>query len=67
MADALDRAAPTGLTVVFDDYHLIGDEAARSVVRDLLDIAPPGVHVVITSRTRPAVNLARRLAAGEAR
>ena len=66
MADALDRAAPTGLTVVFDDYHLIGDEAARSVVRDLLDIAPPGVHVVITSRTRPAVNLARRLAAGEA-
>jgi LuxR family maltose regulon positive regulatory protein len=66
IADALDRAAPTGLTVVFDDYHLIGDETARSVVRDLLDIAPPGVHVVITSRTRPAVNLARRLAAGEA-
>lgn len=66
LADALKADAPPGLVLVLDDYHLIGDETARTNLGDLLDVIGEAMRVVVISRTRPALRLGRRLTAGEA-
>jgi len=59
VADGLARrAAP--LAIVLDDYHAIGAACCHRVVRALVDAAPPGVAVVVASRTAPPLQLARR-------
>ena len=45
--------------LILDDWHLIHEHAVRDVVSFLLDHAPPGFHLVLTSRERPALPLAR--------
>ena len=66
LAGALDTCVPEQLTIVLDDFHVIDVEAARTAVRGLLDLLPATVHFVVTTRTRPALRMARRIAAGEA-
>ena len=54
--------AATGLeriVWVFDDYHRIQNEAIHTTLTLLLENLPPGLHVIITTRTDPPFPLAR--------
>jgi ATP/maltotriose-dependent transcriptional regulator MalT len=64
--DALAERAGDGreLAIVLDDYHLISDRDCHEVTRDLIDVLPAGVGVVIATRTAPPLRLGRRRAAG---
>ncbi len=56
--------APTIL--VLDDFHAVDSSSeARDIVERLLRDAPPWLHVVISSRRRPAVRFGRLEAMGE--
>ena len=55
--------------LVLDDYHLIDSEAVHSSLGFLLEHRPPGLHLVLASRSDPPLALARlraRDAAGRA-
>jgi LuxR family maltose regulon positive regulatory protein len=41
------------ITVVLDDYHLIGSEPVHDTVSFLIEHLPGNVHLVISSRTDP--------------
>lgn len=51
--------------LVVDDWHLITERQVRDTVNSLLEFAPPRFHIVITSRERPNLPLARLRVAGE--
>jgi LuxR family maltose regulon positive regulatory protein len=66
-ADALaERVSDDGggLTLVLDDYHLVTEQECHRVLTALVDSLPPGVRVVVSSRTVPPLRLGRRRAAG---
>ena len=56
---------PADLTLVLDDYHLAEDPSTRAGMLFLLEHLPPQVHVIISSRSDPALPLARLRARGE--
>lgn len=58
VARALEQFA-TDLVLVLDDYHLIRTPDVHQGMRFLLDHQPPGLHVVVASRTDPPLPLAR--------
>jgi ATP/maltotriose-dependent transcriptional regulator MalT len=60
---ALPPETPPGV-IVLDDAHLLSGEQ-RELVRWLLERLPPALHVVIVSRTDPAMPLARARASGQ--
>ncbi len=47
------------VTVVLDDYHVIGSEAVHEATSFLLEHLPENVHLVISSRTDPPLPLPR--------
>ena len=49
---------PNDLFVVLDDYHLIKTESIDSGIAFLVDHIPPGMHVIIATRTEPGLPLA---------
>ncbi|WP_051848944.1 LuxR C-terminal-related transcriptional regulator [Thiomonas sp. FB-Cd] len=51
--------------LILDDWHLIVERQVRDMMNSLLEHAPPGFHVVITSRERPSMPLARLRVSGE--
>lgn len=51
--------------LVLDDYHVIQNESVHESVNFLIDYLPPLVHLVITTRSDPPLQLARRRARGE--
>ena len=58
-------AAPAGLDLVLDDYHLIDNPDLQPSVTYLLEHLPPQVHLVISTRVDPALPLARLRVRGE--
>jgi len=61
-----DLGAITGdIVLVLDDYHVIDARDVQDAMAFLLDHLPPQLHVVIASRTDPALPLARLRARGE--
>ena len=63
-----ELAAPPGqdeLLLVLDDYHLIDAQQVHEPLAFLLEHLPPGVHLVLASRSDPPLPLAR-LRAGRA-
>ncbi len=56
---------PGDLTLVLDDYHLAEDSGTRAGMVFLLEHLPPQVHLVVSSRSDPALPLARLRARGE--
>jgi LuxR family maltose regulon positive regulatory protein len=50
---------PTDVVLVLDDYHVIESREIDEAMSFLLEHAPPGLHVVLTSRSDPAMPLAR--------
>jgi LuxR family maltose regulon positive regulatory protein len=55
--DLIEQSHP--LTVVLDDYQFIENQAVNEVVTYLLDNHPPQMHLVIATRSDPALPLAR--------
>ncbi|HEY7133698.1 MAG TPA: LuxR C-terminal-related transcriptional regulator [Acidimicrobiia bacterium] len=53
--DALDDE----LVLVLDDFHVVHARAVHGDVRSLLERKPPALHVVLVSRSDPALPLAR--------
>ena len=53
------------IVLVLDDYHVIDTRDVQDAMAFLLDHLPPRLHVVIASRTDPALPLARLRARGE--
>ncbi|WP_226642341.1 HTH-type transcriptional regulator MalT [Microbulbifer variabilis] len=52
------RSLPSELRIVLDDYHHIDNQAVHNITRFLLRHAPPGIGVVLTSRSQPPLGLA---------
>lgn len=48
-----------------EDYHLITNPDVHTLVQTLLDKGPPGLHLVISSRSDPPLSLARLRARGQ--
>ena len=53
------------LLMVLDDYHLIDAQPVHEPLVFLLQHLPPGVHLVLASRSDPPLPLARLRAAGQ--
>ncbi len=53
------------LLLVLDDYHLIDAQQVHDPLVFLLEHLPPGVHLVLASRSDPPLPLARLRAAGQ--
>jgi LuxR family maltose regulon positive regulatory protein len=53
------------LTIVLDDYHLITNPEIHDMLSFLLDHLPETVHLIIASRTNPALPLAKLRARGQ--
>src|SRR6266566_488760 len=51
--------------LVLDDYHLIDAQPVHAALEFLLDHLPPGLRVVLASRSDPPLPLARLRAAGQ--
>jgi ATP/maltotriose-dependent transcriptional regulator MalT len=51
--------------LVWDDYHYVENEFIHESVNLFIDNLPPLVHLVITTRSDPPLQLARRRARGE--
>ena len=60
-----DMASIGPVVLVLDDLHLLRSTEALEVVGALLDLAPPDAHVVVTTRSRPEIPLARLHASGQ--
>lgn len=52
-------AQPQSLILVLEDFHVINDSAIVDGLAFLVDHAPPGLHLVITSRADPTLPLSR--------
>ena len=52
-------AQPHAFILVLEDFHVIGDSAIVDGLAFLIDHAPPGLHLVITSRADPILPLSR--------
>ncbi len=50
--------------VVLDDYHHVTDKAIHSGLTYLLDHLPPNVHIVVSSRLEPPLQLSKLRARG---
>ncbi|MPY78515.1 MAG: AAA family ATPase [Actinophytocola sp.] len=53
LSELVNRISNSGteLTVVLDDWHLVDDTEAASVLEYLLDFGPENLHFVVTSRS----------------
>lgn len=58
-------AEPGDVVLVLDDYHLIDAPPVHASLEFLLRHQPPGLHVVLASRTDPPLSLARWRARGQ--
>jgi LuxR family transcriptional regulator, maltose regulon positive regulatory protein len=63
--ELLDAAMPVRL--VIDDFHLVPASETHAFLDGLLEIAPPGFHLVIAARHEPSLDLTRLRLRGEVR
>ncbi len=57
-------AEPDEVVLVLDDYHLIDAQSVQASMAFLLEHLPPGLHLVLASRSDPPLPLARLRALG---
>jgi LuxR family maltose regulon positive regulatory protein len=60
-----ERPAAEQALLVLDDYHLIGAPQVHAAVQFLLDHLPPGLRLVLATRSDPPLRLSRLRARGE--
>jgi LuxR family maltose regulon positive regulatory protein len=56
---------PTPFVLVLDDFHAIGAPAILEMLTSLLEHMPPQMHLILLTRTDPAVPLSRLRARGQ--
>jgi LuxR family transcriptional regulator, maltose regulon positive regulatory protein len=63
----LNELATSGveLSLLLDDYHLISSSTCHETLRFFVDHLPANVHVVLSTRVDPPLQLARLRASGE--
>jgi LuxR family maltose regulon positive regulatory protein len=61
MTELINRLAcnPASLVLILDDYHVINNETVHQAVGLLLDYPPPGVTLVIATRSEPPLQIPR--------
>ncbi len=59
------NAVPSDVVLVLDDYHVIGSTEIQDGMAFVVEHLPARVHLVIVTRTDPALPLARLRARGE--
>lgn len=64
LVQAMDRHEGRML-LVMEDVHRVRDARVRGLIDTLLERLPPGMHVCMTARARPALKLAAPYARGE--
>lgn len=62
---ANDLARVSRLTIVLDDFHLVGSDGVSTLVTALIDQLPEQVRLIIATQADPALPLARLRAAGQ--
>ncbi len=63
----LEAIAGSGLLLVLDDYHQADTPTINRILDRLVDGLPPGLHILVTTRVRPALpDLARWQVTGTA-
>jgi LuxR family transcriptional regulator, maltose regulon positive regulatory protein len=60
-----DQSGEDDLLLVLDDYHLVSSEPVHASVGFLLEHRPPGLHLVLASRSDPPLPLARLRGRGQ--
>ena len=60
-----DQPGDGGVLLVLDDYHLIDARQVHESLLFLLEHLPPGLHLVLASRSDPPLPLARLRAVGQ--
>jgi LuxR family maltose regulon positive regulatory protein len=58
-------AAEQGLTLVFDDYHVIQESGIHHLIQELCLHLPSGIQIILASRTNPPFNLSRLGVSGD--
>jgi len=67
IVNAFDDAPVAQWTLVIDDLHLVANPRVLALVAKVLEFPPPGMALLIASRTRPALPLNLWLARGAVR
>ncbi|HSK25944.1 MAG TPA: LuxR C-terminal-related transcriptional regulator [Jiangellales bacterium] len=65
LVNALSETVADRVVLVLDDYHEVASATVDRQLGFLVDHLPPTLHVVVISRTRPALPLARLRSRGE--
>src|SRR5438046_3046701 len=53
------------LVMIIDEFERINEPSVTAIVKTLIDVAPASLHLVISSRTFPAIPLSALEVAGE--
>ncbi len=53
------------ITLILDDFHRVSSEPARASVRWFIEHSPPGLQIVLATRTEPSLPVASLRAHGE--
>ncbi|MEZ8374981.1 LuxR C-terminal-related transcriptional regulator [Vibrio cyclitrophicus] len=56
---------PDDIILILDDYHLVESVSVNSIVNTLIERLPDTVHLVLLTRSDPALSLAKLRARGE--
>jgi LuxR family transcriptional regulator, maltose regulon positive regulatory protein len=59
------QPAESAIVLVLDDYHLVDAQPVHASLAFLLEHLPPGLHLVLASRSDPPLPLARLRAGGQ--
>ena len=65
LINELAESRADDIRLVLDDYHAIGAEPVHTSLEFLLEHRPPGLDLVLASRTDPPLSLARLRARGQ--
>lgn len=64
LLESLDTAIPLTGLLVMDDLHEIAGTAAERALERLVELRPPGLHILLGSRRQPAFNIPRLRVSG---
>lgn len=65
VANELMAKAKNGMVIVFDDFHLISEPIIHEYIKEFITYLPPGISVIITSRTSLPFSVSRLLLSDE--
>ncbi|MEW5785180.1 MAG: tetratricopeptide repeat protein [Bacillota bacterium] len=64
LVNSIAAALGTGLILIIDDYHTIDEPVVHAFLEHLLEYLPEKLHIILSGRTIPPLNLAKLKMAG---